>query len=131
MKYKLSRYLLQKVSDTFGNLVSLKRFGTVPDCTASGSCRSRGCLKAMNERKKIAKKNLKVIEHIDIVRPPQNFEEGMRPGMHVIVTFGRHKEFYDQKWAIVDTVVGQSCWVIFAEGPAKVETSLVRRLPLS
>ena len=62
MKYKLSRYLLQKVSDTFGNLVSLKRFGTVPDCTASGSCRSRGCLKAMNERKKIAKKNLKVIE---------------------------------------------------------------------
>ena len=61
MKYKLSRYLLQKVSDTFGNLVSLKRFGTVPECTASGSCRSRGCLKAMNERKKIAKKNLKVI----------------------------------------------------------------------
>ena len=60
MKYKLSRYLLQKVSDTFGNLVSLKRFGTVPDCTASGSCRSRGCLKAQSERKKIIKKSLKV-----------------------------------------------------------------------
>ncbi len=53
------------MSDTFGNLVSLKRFGTVPDCTASGSCRSRGCLKAMNERKKIVKKNLKVIEYDD------------------------------------------------------------------
>ena len=51
------------MSDTFGNLVSLKRFGTVPECTASGSCRSRGCLKAMNERTRIAKKNLKVIEH--------------------------------------------------------------------
>ena len=125
MKYKLSRYLLQKVSDTFGNLVSLKRFGTVPDCTASGSCRSRGCLKAMNERKKIAKKNLKVIEHI--VRPPQNFEEGMQ----VMVTSGRHKESYDQKVAMIDTVLSQSCWVFFAEGPAKVETSLVRRLPLS
>ena len=62
MKYKLSRYLLQKVSDTFGNLVSLKRFGTVPDCTASGSCRSRGCLKAKGERKKIIKKNLKILD---------------------------------------------------------------------
>ena len=65
MKYKLSRYLLQKVSDTFGNLVSLKRFGTVPDCTASGSCRSRGCLKAKGQRKKIVQKNLKVVNTND------------------------------------------------------------------
>ena len=59
--------------------------------------------------------------------PPQNFEKGMQ----VMVTFGRHKESYDQKVAIIDIVLSQCCWVFFAEGPAKVETSLVRRLPLS
>ena len=53
------------MSDKFGNLFCLKKFGTVPDFTASGSCRSRGCLKARNERKKIVKRNLKVVETKD------------------------------------------------------------------
>ena len=51
--------------------------------------------------------------------------------MEVMVTFGSHKECYDQKIAVVDTVLSQFCWVVYEEGPAKVETSLVRRLPLS
>ena len=51
--------------------------------------------------------------------------------MMVMVTFGTNKEFYVQKKAIIDTVLSQFCWVVYEEGPAKVETSLVRRLPLS
>ena len=53
------------MSDTFGNLVSLKRFRIVPECTASGSCRSRGCLKAQGHRKKILQKNLKIVNATD------------------------------------------------------------------